>query len=80
MVRERVKIARHILFWAIILAVILIPFFVFGHKIEVWTSTLMEENTVARPVAALLLGGLLASDILMPIPSSLASTACGYLL
>jgi uncharacterized membrane protein YdjX (TVP38/TMEM64 family) len=80
MVRELGKIARHILFWTVILAVILIPFFVFGHKIEAWTSTLMEENTVARPMAALLLGGLLASDILMPIPSSLASTACGYLL
>ena len=80
MVRGRGKIARHILFWTVILAAILIPFFIFGHKIEAWTSTLMEENTVARPTAALLLGGLLASDILMPIPSSLASTACGYLL
>lgn len=78
--RARVKIARHILFWVVILALILLPFFFFGHKIEQWTDELMTTNTVAKPTAALLLGGMLASDIILPIPSSLASTACGYLL
>ena len=80
MVRARVKIAKHIFFWVVILALILLPFFLFGQKIEEWTNQLMTTNTVAKPMAALMLGGMLASDIVFPIPSSLASTACGYLL
>ncbi len=73
------KIIRHTLFWSAVLAVILVPFFFFGEKIERWTEAVID-GALARPVAGLLLGGLLASDILLPVPSSLASTACGYLL
>ena len=67
------------LFWSAILAIILLPFFFFGKQIENWTAEVLN-GSVARPVAGLLMGGLLASDIILPVPSSLASTACGYLL
>lgn len=72
------RILRHCFFWTILLAAILIPFFMFGSKIEAWTESLMKENSTTRPAAALLMAALLASDILLPVPSSLASTACGY--
>ncbi len=77
--RARAQIARHFLFWTVILTIILLPFFFFGEKIENWTESVMN-GSMARPMAALLMGGLLSSDILLPVPSSLASTACGYLL
>lgn len=72
------SLLRHIIFWSILLAVILIPFFIFGSRIEGWTRELMTDRAAARPVAALLMAALLASDIVLPVPSSLASTACGY--
>jgi len=78
-VRTGTRAARHILFWTIVLAVILVPFFLFGEKIDKWTEQTMKGD-LARHTAGLLMGGLLASDILLPVPSSLASTACGYLL
>lgn len=78
--RARAKIARQVLFWSIILALILLPFFLFGKQIEDWTNSFLSQNARAKPIVALVLGGLLASDILLPIPSSMASTACGYVL
>jgi len=72
------KFLRHVLFWTILLAIILVPFFMFGSKIEAWTAEMMKSSPAARPAAALLMAALLASDILLPVPSSLASTACGY--
>lgn len=72
------NILRHVLFWTILLAIILVPFFMFGSKIEAWTAEMMKSSPAARPAAALLMAALLASDILLPVPSSLASTACGY--
>lgn len=74
------NIVRQCLFWTAVLAVILLPFYLFGKQIEDWTADMMRANPYTKPAAALLLGGLLASDILIPVPSSLASTACGYLL
>lgn len=58
---------------------ILVPFFLWGEAIDAWTS-----NFVSHPsgwwTIALVLGGLLALDIVLPIPSSLVSTAAGALL
>ena len=45
-----------------------------------WTDGFID-GARARPFAtALVLGGLLAGDILLPVPSSIVSTACGMLL
>lgn len=60
-----------------ILAFILVPFFLFGTEIEEWTKEfLVVSKNRPAPVAAVL-GGLLASDIALPVPSSIVSTACG---
>ena len=69
-----------IVFWGCILALILVPFFLFGARIEQWTESRLQSPVLSRWFVALVLGGLLASDILLPVPSSMVSTACGFLL
>ncbi|GAB4495425.1 MAG: hypothetical protein OHK0052_02880 [Anaerolineales bacterium] len=62
-----------------VLTLILLPFALFGDAIDAWTAAFLE--TAQRSwVSALVLGGLLAADILIPTPSSLVSTAAGFLL
>jgi uncharacterized membrane protein YdjX (TVP38/TMEM64 family)/UDP-2,3-diacylglucosamine pyrophosphatase LpxH len=62
-----------------ILAGIIVPFLLFGEQIDNWTKQLIESPAGRTPAAALILGGLLGSDILLPVPSSIVSTACGVL-
>lgn len=63
----------------LLLAVILIPFFIWEDVILAWTTafTTTPGNATAAGVA---IAALLASDIVLPIPSSLLSTAAGVLL
>ncbi|MGH4023994.1 MAG: TVP38/TMEM64 family protein [Pseudonocardiaceae bacterium] len=61
---------------AAIIAVVLIPFALFGSGVEGWTSGTLSAET-SRWLAGVLIFGLLASDILAPIPSSLVCTAAG---
>jgi uncharacterized membrane protein YdjX (TVP38/TMEM64 family) len=66
-------------FCALLLAFVLVPFALFGADLDAVT----QRYLAARPPAwqvALVLGGLLAGDILLPVPSSLVSTAAGGLL
>ena len=71
---------RWLLLIGAVLAVIVVPFLLFGAEIEEWTKG-FTEGAANRPfLAAAVLGGLLASDIVFPVPSSLASTAAGLLL
>jgi len=64
---------------AVALAVI-VPFLLCGEAVTAWTGRLIEgaEERPFHAAAFLLL--LLASDIVMPVPSSLVSTACGLTL
>ena len=63
-----------------LVAALLVPFLLYGTAIERWTGRFAETGA-AHPVAtATVLGALLAGDILLPTPSSLASTACGHCL
>ena len=64
---------------AVMLAII-VPFLMFGETINAWTGHLIEQAETRRFVTGLLLTLLLASDILVPVPSSLVSTACGMTL
>lgn len=59
---------------------IIVPFLMFGGPVERWTGQFIRRSAGHRGLAALVLGGLLAGDILMPVPSSLISTACGSFL
>ncbi len=63
-----------------VLAVILVPFMLFGGQIEVWTENFIETMSEQKGIVVLVLGGLLASDIFVPVPSSLVSTAAGLIL
>lgn len=71
--------ARAILLF-FIFALILAPFFLWGDAMERWTIRALEEARRHRAQAAGLVAGLLATDILLPIPSSMVSTAGGVLL
>jgi len=64
----------------VILALVIVPFMLWGAAIEEWAALFIEEHRQSPGVVSLTLGGLLASDILMPVPSSIVSTACGVLL
>lgn len=57
---------------------IIIPFLLFGDAIEAWFADLARpEAGTARGAFGAILFGLLALDVLLPVPSSLASTLCG---
>jgi uncharacterized membrane protein YdjX (TVP38/TMEM64 family) len=63
-----------------VLAIILVPFLLFGEQIETWTENFLESASKQSTWVALVLGSLLAIDILVPVPSSLTSTAAGFFL
>lgn len=69
-----------VLFAAALLALVLVPFAIWGGAIENWTAGFIDGARSRPVIAAAVLGGLLAADILLPVPSSLVSTACGMLL
>jgi len=71
---------RWLLLCIAILAVILIPFFLFGDRIETWTDSFLRAASDQSVLVAIVLGLLLASDILLPVPSSMVSTAAGFFL
>ena len=61
-------------------ALILVPFLVFGGPIEAWFCRMADPAAgTARQVMGWVLFGLLAFDVVLPVPSSLASTLCGVL-
>jgi uncharacterized membrane protein YdjX (TVP38/TMEM64 family) len=59
---------------------IILPFLVVGPQITAWAQTVIEQAGRNRLLAGCLLAGLLATDIVVPVPSSLVSTACGMAL
>ncbi len=74
------SILRWLLLGALVLALILIPFFLFGEQIESWTNDFVHSAAARPGWVALVLGLLLAVDILLPIPSSFVSTTTGFML
>ena len=63
-----------------VMSAIIVPFLLYGETINAWTGGLIERAETNRLMTGLLLSLLLASDILVPVPSSLVSTACGMTL
>jgi uncharacterized membrane protein YdjX (TVP38/TMEM64 family) len=74
------NVYRWLLLGIAILAVILIPFVFFGARIETWTDNFLQAASDRSGLVAIVLGLLLASDILVPVPSSMVSTAAGFFL
>jgi uncharacterized membrane protein YdjX (TVP38/TMEM64 family) len=66
-------------FCALLLALVLVPFALFGADLDAQARRFLSARPPAWQVSWVL-GGLLAGDILLPVPSSLVSTAAGGLL
>jgi uncharacterized membrane protein YdjX (TVP38/TMEM64 family) len=73
------SIIRWILLIAVLLAVPILPFLGFGEALEARISQWLD-GSMSPGIAALLVIGLLASDILLPVPSSIVSTFSGKML
>ncbi len=75
---------KNVLTWTaviiIITALIIIPFLLLGESVEAWVKALIEHSRGNPIPASLILGSLLAGDIILPTPSSILSTGCGTLL
>ncbi len=71
---------RTILLFSMVTFCVIIPFIIWGGEIDRWTMHLIKEGDTHPVRTGLILAALLASDIIMPIPSSIASTACGLIL
>lgn len=70
---------RWTLFTLALLAFIFVPFALFEAPISTWAEALLDSDQ-SKSVIAVVVAGLLAADVLLPVPSSLISTAAGYLL
>lgn len=62
-----------------VLLVPVLPFLLFGGQLEAWLSDLRDHPPSQVGTAGLVIG-LLATDILLPIPSSVISTLSGWQL
>lgn len=65
--------------WAIVIGVVLLPFFLFETQFNAFAGKL-TGGSVPRALAAAAIVALLASDVLLPVPSSIVSTGAGVLL
>lgn len=70
---------RWVLLSGIFVAVIVVPFLLFAQPIEAWIHQWLGSAADHQLLTALILGILLASDVVLPIPSSLVSTTAGAL-
>ncbi len=76
---DRRAAARWLLLGALLFAAILIPFFLFEDRINAAAAALLGAEHGRAAVAAGIVA-LLASDVVLPVPSSVVSTAAGALL
>ncbi|MBC8354893.1 MAG: VTT domain-containing protein [Planctomycetes bacterium] len=70
---------RPMIVMSLILLVPIVPFLLFGADFEAWVER-WSEQPYSKPVTALFIVGLLATDILLPTPSSMISTLGGWQL
>lgn len=64
----------------ILSTLIIIPFILYGEVIERWVIAFLDRTRNEPLKASLVLGGLLAGDVLLPTPSTVINTGCGLLL
>ena len=63
----------------VVLLVPIIPFLLFGDQVDQWFEG-VADNPPSMAATFLLVVGLLATDILLPVPSSVVSTMSGWQL
>lgn len=66
--------------WAILITIVLIPFFIFEESVNNRINVLVSENGGNTFALAAILFAVLASDIFLPVPSCLLSAMCGAFL
>jgi uncharacterized membrane protein YdjX (TVP38/TMEM64 family) len=71
---------RWSLFVALVLAFILIPFMIWESPMNALSARWLHPEGSSRWEIGVAVALLLASDVLLPIPSSIISTSAGYLL
>lgn len=71
--RYLIRIAAPVL---VLLVVLALPFVAFGPQMERWAQR-WRERPPSRPMTFALVVGLLSTDIFLPVPSSVISTAAG---
>lgn len=71
---------KKISLWAILATLVLVPFFLFEEDVHRLAESVLASSRDNLLLSALVLFLFLASDILLPVPSCLVSTACGSVL
>jgi uncharacterized membrane protein YdjX (TVP38/TMEM64 family) len=70
---------RWALIWAIVIALVLVPFFLFDARFTAFAERIAAGETELWLAGASIFG-LLALDVFLPVPSSVVSTAAGVLM
>ena len=65
--------------WVVLIALVLVPFFLFEPQFTAFSERMTRSDTAVW-LAASSIFGLLALDVFLPVPSSIVSTAAGVLL
>jgi uncharacterized membrane protein YdjX (TVP38/TMEM64 family) len=73
---NRLRRIREAALFAVLLAIIVVPFLLFEETLLAWVASLRDGGYAAAAVA-LAFVGLLVADILAPVPSSLVGVALG---
>lgn len=63
----------------VLIALVIVPFVLFGDELEAYTRSFLRDTSSA-PLVAVMGIILLIADVLLPIPSSVVSSALGVLL
>lgn len=73
-------LVRWFILLCLICGLVIAPFLIWGEPIEDWVASFIRQARDQRLTSALIIGLLLAGDILLPVPSSLLCTAAGMIL
>ena len=71
---------RAVALFLLVSVAVLVTFVLWGDAIDAWTREAVARAADDRVLVAVILFLVLASDIFLPVPSSIASTACGLVL
>ncbi|MEM7417914.1 MAG: VTT domain-containing protein [Gemmatimonadota bacterium] len=71
--------ARWVIVSAVVLGLILIPFGLVGASLDAWSLSVLDALDSRALIAAFVVG-ILALDVLLPVPSSIVSTLAGAAL
>jgi uncharacterized membrane protein YdjX (TVP38/TMEM64 family) len=70
---------RWAIIWVVLIGLVLVPFFLFETEFNALSARMTRSDT-ATWLASISIFGLLALDVVLPVPSSIVSTAAGVLL